>query len=148
MTTDFGSWAQACVDYSAALLCDGLPRALEPRVDGAAATRTERHVSFEHPQRGRFSVWLYVVPPEHAYATGARAPKHGAGIMDGSRQIVPQAAVRQWFTSGNPFRWQKLDGGLELCVLVESIRSKDEPDAVASRFAPRVTDGLRQAGFF
>lgn len=143
---DFNVWAEACVERTAALVCGGLPTAWRPRVDGAARMRLERFVSFEH-RRGHFAVWLHVVPPEHGLGTAIRAATQGAGIVDWSHDVVPRAALREWFSADTAFRWQRLDGGLELCALTVSTRRRDTPETAAGWFAPQVVEGLRQAGF-
>src|SRR5690348_7724236 len=111
MSTGFDAWAQACVEHTATVVRDGLPAELRPQLEGAARIRWERYVSFEHRERGRFSLWLYVVPPEHSYGTGMRATQYGAGIVDWSREVVPEEVGRPWFAADGAFRWRRIGAG-------------------------------------
>jgi hypothetical protein len=156
MGTETEAWAQACVERTAGLILDGMPRALRPALEHTGDAHYQRAgyyaqaIGFEHPERGRLSLWLYVAPPEHAYSAGVKSTTVAAGLKRTPQDLLPHDEARAWFAPENPFQWRRLDAaaGMQLYLVADTMSRKGAPEETAERFAPLVLDGLRQAGFF
>jgi hypothetical protein len=156
MTAGIEAWAQTCVERMTALVLDGLPRALRPAVELTGDAHFQRAgyhaqaIGFEHRERGRLSLWLYVAPPEHAYSAGVKSSTVAAGLKRTPQDLLAHEDAEGWFAPDNPFQWRRLDAaaGMRLPLLADTSSGPRDPVATAEEFAPRVLDGLRQAGFF
>jgi hypothetical protein len=148
---DFNRWARACVDATADLLSDEIPAALGPTIEGAGQAITtapgyqSRYIGLRHPQFGKISLWIYVVPPSHAYSGTRSAPQLATGVMRSPQMILGEAEGQWRFGDGNPFRWRTLLGGWESYLLMETVDLTHDPSHVAERFVPRVLLGLQRA---
>ena len=145
-------WGSDLVAAAAASVRGEIPASQEPTIGSLGRARTAgagyvaRYVHFRRADYpAQLCVWLFVVPPRHAYNFAGDQTRAGAGLMRNPDTELAESALTAGLTGVRRFRWRVHNNrgyaGWRLAIDV----SPDDtaPEAAAAALAAEVLVGLR-----